>query len=74
MSKFSRFSRIQVDPVSFNSLEVVICGHIGVELDRCGGVFLQVTIEMLDPGKMTLAWVSTVSRYYNGTICDIDSA
>ena len=48
------FAIIQVSPVSFNYLEVVTGGHFGINHDICGGVFLQVTIEVLDFGNMTL--------------------
>ena len=44
MGNIFRFARIQVDPFSFNRIEAFISGHLCIELDRCEGVSLQVTI------------------------------
>ena len=57
-----RFSIIHVSPAYFSHLEVVISGNIGIELDICGVLFLQVTIEVLNIGNMNLARGGTVSR------------
>ena len=62
VSKIFRFASIQVAPFFFNHLEVVICGNLGIAIDKCGGVFIQVTIDVLDLGKTNLARVRTVSR------------
>ena len=56
MRKVFRISRIHFDPVSFNSTEVIIYGNLGIELDRHEGIFILVTIEMLDLDNMTLEW------------------
>ena len=62
MRKVFRFSNIQVAPFPFSCLEVVIGGHLGIELDICGGVFIQITTEVLDLGKMTLTWGGALLR------------
>ena len=51
MRKFLRLISIQFFPVSFHRLEVFVGRHLGIELDRHGGVFLQITIEILDIDK-----------------------
>ena len=40
MRKFFVLNSIQVVPVSFDRLEVIIGGHFGIQLDRCVSVFI----------------------------------
>ena len=52
----------------------IIDGHLCIELDRRGGVFFEVTVDMLDLGKMTLARSGTESKENDGSIHNIDTA
>ena len=47
---------------SFNRFECIIDGNLGIELNRHGGVFIQVTIYMLDIGNTAIAQGRIVSR------------
>ena len=55
MRKILSISSIYISPVSIDRLEVIIKRNLGIELDKYGGIFIEVTVEMLDLVKMILA-------------------
>ena len=73
MRKVFSLASIYIYPAYINHIKVIIAGHLGIELDIHGGVFLEVTIEMLGLGNMTLAQDGTESRENDGSIHNINT-
>ena len=69
--KVFRVSSIKIAPIPFNSIEVIVVSFFCIELDGGWGVFLEVSIYMLNLGEMSLAGGRTVLRENNSSIHDI---
>ena len=74
MRKIFRLIIIYITTVYVNRLEVIINRNLSIELDRSGAVFIRVTVDMLDLGKMTLARGGTKLRENYGSIHNIDKS
>ena len=73
MRKVFSLARIYIYPAYINHLKFIIAGNLGIELDIHGGVFLEVTIEMLGLGNTTLAQDGTESREKGGSMHNINT-
>ena len=70
LQKFFRLSSIHVSPIPFNSIEVIVVRCFCIELDGGWGVFIEVSIYMLNLGEVALTGGKAVSLKNNSSIHD----
>ena len=66
--KVFRLYIIQVKPIPFNSLKLLVVRCFCIQLDRGWGVFIEAAIYMLNLGEVALSGGRGLSRENNGSI------